>query len=215
MDNFFIESTVGRGTTIVAKKWLNKEMRGMDFSVFSRPLPGEDVCGDAYFIKRYSSFVVFAVIDALGHGREANKVALDLLRILEADYRESLHNVIELAHKKLAYSRGAAMAICRVDSKGKKLEHISIGNVETRVYGTPEPVRPFCFNGTLGMAMESSRVIEYPYFEGSTIVMFSDGITGRFDLDMSRLNKTPQEIAAFIFQNFVRNTDDATILVGR
>jgi len=215
MDNFLIESVVGGGTTIVAKKWLKNETRGMDFSVFSRPLRGEMACGDAYFIKRFSSCVTFGIIDALGHGEEANRVALMALETLEANYRELLQRIIELAHKKLVSSRGAAIALCRIDFKKKKMEHIAIGNVETRVYGPLQPVRPFCFNGTLGMAMESSRVFEYPYTEGAVIVMFSDGIGGRFDLDSYQLAKTPQEIAAFIFKEYARGTDDATVLVGR
>jgi len=216
MDDFSIESSVDRGTTIVARKCLRREiLKGMDFSVFSKPRQDEDVSGDAYFIKRFSSSVIFSIVDALGHGKEANKTALNVLEILEANYREPLHRIIELTHKNLISSRGAAMALCKIDFKAKRLEHVSIGNVETRVYGTAEPVRPICYNGTLGMAMENYRVIDYPYVEGSTIVMFSDGISGRFDLDPSMLRKTPQEISYYIFDVYKRNIDDATVLVGK
>lgn len=216
MDEFSIESEIDKGTTVVARKWLLKDtLPGMKFSIFSRPKIGEDVSGDAYFIKRFSVYVTFGILDVLGHGREAHDIALNILKILEDNYAEPLNKIIDVCHQGLRHTRGAAMALCRVDFKEKKFEHIAIGNVETRVYGTPEPIRPFFFNGTLGMNMESYRVIEHPYTEGMTIIMFSDGISGRFDLSQQMLSKTPQEIAKFIFDNYARDTDDATVLVGR
>src|SRR3989304_2235020 len=72
MDEFSIESEIDKGTTVAARKWLLKDaLPGLNFSIFSKPKMGEDVSGDAYFIKRFSSNVVFGVIDVLGHGREA------------------------------------------------------------------------------------------------------------------------------------------------
>ena len=216
MDEFSIESEIDKGTKVVARKWLQKDAsKGLEFSIVSRPRLGEDVSGDAYLIKRFSSSLIFGVIDVLGHGREAHDVALKILKILEDNYSEPLNKIIDVCHKELKHTRGAAMALCRVDFKEKRLEHVGIGNVETRIYGTTKPIRPFFFNGTLGMAMENYRVIEYPYTEGMTIIMFSDGISGRFDISQQMLSKTPQEIAKFIFDNYARNTDDATVLVGR
>jgi len=216
MDEFLIESEIDKGTTAVARKWLLKDTSpGLEFSIFSRPRIGEDVSGDAYFIKRFSSYVIFGVIDVLGHGSEAHDIALKVLTILEDNNTEPLNKIIDVCHKGLKHTRGAAMALCRVDFKEKKLEHVAIGNVETRIYGTLDPIRPFFFNGTLGMVMENYRVIEYPYTEGMTIAMFSDGISGRFDLSQQMLLKTPQEIAKFIFDNYARDTDDATVLVGK
>jgi len=216
MDEFSIESEIDKGTTVVARKWLLKDASvGLKFSVFSRPKIGEDVSGDAYFIKRFSSYVICGVVDVLGHGSEAHDIALKVLTILEDNNTEPLNKIIDVCHKGLKHTRGAAMALCRVDFKEKKLEHVAIGNVETRIYGTLDPIRPFFFNGTLGMVMENYRVIEYPYTKGTTIVMFSDGISGRFDLSQQMLLKTPQEIAKFIFDNYARDTDDATVLVGK
>lgn len=216
MDEFSIESEVNKGTTVVARKWLPKDtLMGMKFSVFTKPRMGEDVSGDAYFIKRFSYYAIFGIIDVLGHGKEANEIALNILKMLEDNYTQPLNKIIDICHNGLRHTRGAAMALCKVNFKEKKLEHIGIGNVEARVYGTMHPIRPFFFNGTLGMTMEHYRVIEYPYTEGMTIIMFSDGISGRFDLTPQMLSKTPQEIAKFIFDNYARDTDDATVLVGR
>lgn len=138
MDEFSIESQAGKGTTVVARKWLLKDAsQGMKFSVFARPRIGEDVSGDAYFIKRFSSYVIFSVIDVLGHGRDAHDVALSVLKILEDNYTEPLAKIIDICHTGLRHTRGAAMALCRVNFKLKKFEHVGIGNVETRVSEPP------------------------------------------------------------------------------
>lgn len=215
MDDFSIEST-RTGTRIVARKWCEPAIQfEMEFSVYSKPKLGEQVSGDAYYIKRFPSSVLVSVIDALGHGREANLTAQKALELLDANCHEALTVIIDRCHKGLQTTRGAAIALCKIDHKGKRIEHIGIGNVETRVYGSPQSVRPFCFNGTLGMSMESSRVIEYPYADGCTVVIYSDGISGHFDLDSARLKETPQELAKYIFDHSAREYDDATVLVGR
>jgi len=217
MDEFSVASETDRGTTVIARKWLSNDVfKGMSFSVLARPRRHEDVSGDAYFIKRTPFSVVFSVIDALGHGREAYEVSRKLLGVLEDTYREPLITIINVCHSEARHTRGAAMALCRVDFAKKKMEHISVGNVETRVYGAPVPVRPWCFNGTLGMAIETCRVIEYPYSEKCLVVMYSDGISGKFELSERQIVAGgPQEIASFIFSNYERGNDDATVLAGR
>lgn len=215
MDEFQIESMVGMGTRVTARKWVSPYPKRMAVSVFSRPKPGENKSGDAYFIKRFSHYAVFSVIDALGHGDEAHKVSQLALGVLDDNYSRPVIDILKLCHLKMINTRGASMSLCRFDFKNKKFEHICIGNVETRIYGSPAPIRPFCFNGTVGMAIESHRVIEYPYAEGITMIMFSDGISGKFDLETQTLNKAPQNIAEFLFNNFSKSSDDATVLVAR
>jgi len=216
MDEFSIQSEHGKGTLVAARKWLPSDfIQKMKVSVFSVPFPGQEVSGDAYFIKHTREGALLVVIDALGHGREAHETALQALEIIENNYTEPLLDLVMLCHKGLMHSRGAAIAFCKIAYAEKIMQHVSVGNVETRVYGSSVLVRPFCFNGTLGAAIRNVKVTEYPYREGSTIVMFSDGISGRFDLKSEMLGMSVQETASFILDNYKRSTDDATVLVGR
>ena len=74
MDEFRIEWTVGRGTTVVMRRdglpampadgWLEWEVRG-------RPLPGEQVSGDTAVVTTSDTLTLLTVIDGLGHGPEA------------------------------------------------------------------------------------------------------------------------------------------------
>ncbi len=216
MDDFALRTGPGAGTEVTACKWLDRQAAPLvRFSVLASPMPGEALSGDAYFIRRFPDVELFGVLDVLGHGPEAHQVALRCLELLEAHCREDLGAIIGACHRGLRHTRGAALALARVDRATTSLEHVSVGNVETRVFHTPRPVRPFCFNGTLGMALESSRPSTYPLAPGAVVVMYSDGLDSRFDVPAHPLGETPQRIAEAIFAGHVRGTDDATLLVGK
>lgn len=214
-DSFNLDSAPGRGTTVTVRKWLAGETgEGMRFSVLSRPKPGEDVNGDSWFIKHLSHAVFFGVIDALGHGREAYLTSLIAMDLVEQHYREPLDSFIVHCHEGLKATRGVAMSVCYIDYPEQTMRHVGIGNVETRIICTSKTISPFCYNGTLGMRMEKYKINTFPYEPGETVVMFSDGISGQFDMP-GGLCRSPQEVAAHIFNNFAREYDDATVLVGQ
>ncbi len=213
-DEFDIESGPA-GTRVAARKWHYRENPPqMAFSVLTRPMPGENLNGDGYFIRQVPHLTVAAIIDGLGHGPEAFVAAEAAQRVLEERYRDPPAVVIEACHRALHSTRGAAISLCRIDLQAGRLEHVGIGNVETRIYGGQEILRPFSFNGTVGMRMERWKVLSYPFSRGMTLVMFSDGISGRFELEPPQLTRSPQEIAAHVF-SFAKPSDDATVLVGR
>lgn len=216
MDDFSIESRIGKGTTVVARKWIQKNpSQKMKFSVMAKPKQGEDVSGDAYFIKETESFVFIGMIDVLGHGEDAHEVAIRAYELLENNYMEPLLDVLQLCHRELQHTRGLALAVCKIIFKNKKLEHISIGNIETRIFGETKKSRPFCFNGTVGAVMEKISISEYPFSEGDTIIMFTDGISGKFKISKEMLGGTLHDIASYIFDNYSMDYDDATVLVGK
>lgn len=217
MDEFAIQTGPGTGTVITVRKWIKKQSGAiLKFSVLATPFPGEQVSGDGYFIKHFPDYDLFGVIDALGHGSAAHAVTQGCLEILERHCREDLFEIVTKCHQGMRNTRGAAMALARVARGGRKLEHISVGNVDTRVYNSPRPARPFCFNGTLGMALEHGcRPQEYAIARGAIIVMCSDGIASRFGVPSELFGDSPQRIAESIFSGYVRGTDDATVLVGK
>lgn len=213
-DEFDLQSAEGSATFIRIRKWMKSDYRSqIRCSVLSKPKFGERVSGDAYFFKHLPSVAVFSVIDALGHGFHAHEVAMHAISVLENNYRLPLSEIAERCHHKLRNTRGCAAAFGRIDFKTFKFQHIGVGNVETRVYRTPTQLRPSCTNGIFGTVIENIHVEEYPYNKGACIVMFSDGISGKFELDAALLRKTAQEISNFIFSNYAKNHDDATVLV--
>jgi len=222
MDEFQIRSNIGEGTLVTTRKWVKPEMpyipvSELDLSVFSRPVPGQRFNGDAYFVKRYEDKITFAVIDGLGHGQAAQEAAQAAVDCLENYYRRPFAEIFQLCHQRLKRTRGAAISLCRISLKDRVMTHAGIGNVQTRVYSSEKAPAPFCMNGTLGVAMRTVKVDDYPLLENNTIIMFSDGISGRFSPDNIHgfLSLEPQRLAKRIMDNHAKDNDDATIIVGR
>ena len=222
MDEFEIRSNKGEGTCVTARKWVQEKSPQSPFprfrlSVLSRPFPGLKHNGDAYFVKRYDSTVIFSAIDGLEHGPEAQEASLLAVECLQNFYRRPFEEIFRLCHKRLKGSRGAAMALCRINFRNMTMTHAGVGNVTTRIYAREPTPNPFFVNGTVGVTIPDIRVEEYPFDEGSTLVMFTDGISGRFTPtefpDFFTLS--PQVLARALLDKLGRANDDATIIVGR
>ncbi|HVF26775.1 MAG TPA: ATP-binding protein [Pyrinomonadaceae bacterium] len=213
------------GTIILARKWVaasgprhrRQTALAGRAGVWSRPRPGEDANGDAYFVGRHAGSTLLAVVDGLGHGRGAEAASRAALDLLEAWRGESLDDVFHAVHDALRATRGGVMGACVVDHHGETFHYAGVGNVEVRVFDAPQPIRPVSVNGTLGARLSGVRVWSYPWAEGATIVMATDGISATWDIASypRLLGKSPQLLAGVLLRDYGRTSDDATVLVAR
>jgi hypothetical protein len=120
-------------------------------------------------------------------------------------------------HDALRATRGAVMGAAVIDCPNKRFHYAGVGNVAVRVFGAPEPINPISANGTLGARLGNVRVWSYPWAEGATIVMASDGLSASWEIGSypGLLNRSPQLLAGILMRDYGRNADDATVLVAR
>jgi anti-sigma regulatory factor (Ser/Thr protein kinase) len=215
------------GTAILGRKWVTpleeeqerERVRRVTRHVgaWSRPRPGEDINGDAYFISRHEGKTLLAVVDGLGHGRGAYEAASAAVEILEHWRGETLDELIYGVHDALRATRGAVMGAVVLDPAHGSFTYAGVGNVEVRVLGAAEPARPIPTNGTLGARLSQVRVWPHRWTEGTTLVIASDGISATWDASAypGLVAKTPQLLAGVLLRDFSRNSDDATVLVYR
>jgi len=189
----------------------------MRFGVVNRSVKGETVCGDAYFIREFENRFLIAVIDGLGHGTAAAEASFKAVEYLKVNYDRSLTEIIRGCHKELKDTRGAVMGIALIDPGRSVLRYAGVGNIEIRVMGR-SVVRPAPVNGIVGYNLRKVREEEFPYTRGDLIILHSDGISGKFDLNIyppEFLGQHPQVIAERIAAGFGRERDDLTIVVAR
>lgn len=212
------------GTAMVARKWAAKESwtpamidEVRRIGVWSRPHPGEDINGDAYFIRRCGGLTLFAIIDGLGHGDGAKQATDAALESLDEWAGEPLDEVIQTAHQALHATRGAVIGAVIIDSEGGHFHYAGVGNVLVRVFNTPEPITPISSNGTLGSRLGNVRVWSHRWAEGATLVMASDGLSTTWDIASypGLLKRSPQILAGILMRDYARGADDATVLVAR
>jgi len=212
------------GTAMLARKWLNNEkaetpasVEAERYGVWSRPHPGEEANGDAYFIGERGGRTLLAVIDGLGHGPGAKQAADVVIDHLEEWTGEPLDEVLPALHDSLRATRGAVIGAAIIDKAGGRFHYAGIGNIMVRVYGAPERVSPISANGTLGARLGQVRVWTYPWAEGATLIMASDGVSASWDIEAypGVLKQSPQLLAGIMMRDYGRDNDDATVLVAR
>lgn len=157
-----------------------------------------------------------SVIDGLGHGgpaAEAAGLACDYLAVAPPD---DLTYLLRGCHRRLQGTRGAAMAIARIDLAAQRVAYAGVGNIEARLIGRTT-TRPISYNGIVGAVLPNFRVFDYPFGAGDWFIMHSDGISARFDLthypDLT--DQPAQLLADALARDWARKHDDATIVVGR
>lgn len=174
-----------------------------------RPADGEVASGDAVVVRSVPGVTLLAVIDVLGHGHEAGKVAARATRYLErVDITRALALVTGL-HDELRGTRGAAVTVCVL--RGFELDACGVGNVEARVVGSRCPLvsTPGIVGGRVGTLRESVGRLA----RTDRLLCWSDGISTRVEPDSVR-HLGPADACAQIMTLHRRRYDDASVVVA-
>ncbi|MGV3620796.1 MAG: SpoIIE family protein phosphatase [Archangium sp.] len=177
----------------------------------SRPLEGSSACGDVVVEEHAGDWHLFAVVDALGHGLEAEASARLASEAIALSRGKPLPEVFEAVHRALRGRRGVVMSAILVD--GAQASFAGIGNVEIF---TPEGVaRPVTLAGTLGGGAYRFRSFALTLWPGQRWVLASDGVkTREASAMLARLRREPpQAVAAAILGQATRVHDDASLLI--
>jgi anti-sigma regulatory factor (Ser/Thr protein kinase) len=242
MDEFHIESEPGKYTTVSCLKWDNPprgsgtrhflkhaevsiencdadasdNAMSLEYSFFGRPCVGQHVSGDLAVVETRDKQIMLAVVDGLGHGPEAHQVSMRIRDYLISHWSEDVVGTMRKLHDKLRGSIGAVVGMAVIDTHSGLVRYTGIGNTAYRVFGSRN-VRMVSTAGNLGHQIRSPQVQTHTLTEDDVIVMYSDGIKDRFDLeDYPQLRyQKADTIARNIVDRFSKPHDDAICLVLR
>ena len=179
---------------------------------------GQEVCGDSWGAEQSAEVSTIMVADGLGHGYEASTASLEAVRILHDHAELSPQLLLERTHQALRSSRGAAVAVARIDHFHRKLTFSGVGNIMAQVYSGSQPGQHLVsVNGTAGHQTQRLREFAYPWPESGMLVLSSDGLA----TSMSLLSQPalafcdPSLIAGVLYRDFARGHDDATVVVAK
>ena len=205
-------------------KPLDKRLLPFSIGAISLPIKGEIVCGDAWAVAYPASSPatgLFLLVDGLGHGIGAHEAARKATEIFYQNSDQSLLVIFDKIHTGLKKSRGAAMAIAKINLATQELHYVGVGNIiGVIVTGQGEEEKKqnlVSHNGIVGYHLNRSREYSYVFPEDATLIMHSDGLTSRWqnNKNMQLSMRLPGLIAGMLYRDFQRDTDDATILVAR
>ncbi|WP_028981388.1 ATP-binding protein [Sporocytophaga myxococcoides] len=181
----------------------------------------ETVCGDQWHYVTDDNGLSLAVIDGLGHGKEANEAAVEAINIYKENIKsETPDFIVDKIHSGLKKTRGAVGLIIHADNQKKNMIHCGVGNIGCKVisnYSMENAKSLILFNGILGLNVKRMNSTINIWDNTKTMVVHSDGLTSRWDLHKypGILNRHPTIIAAVLYRDFNRRTDDITVVVAR
>ncbi|MCC6203133.1 MAG: SpoIIE family protein phosphatase [Gammaproteobacteria bacterium] len=178
---------------------------------------GESQSGDAWLQQDFDGGSLAAVIDAVGHGAEAARIAALAKGTLLAAAAERPEALLRLCHSRLRRTRGAAIGVVRFDWPRKTLTWVGIGSI-TAILLSKEP-RPagrvktlLVKGGSIGDSLPVLRPSIEPVAVNDRLVLATDGIHSSF-ADSLSTTAAPQELADWILKKHASRRDDALVVV--
>jgi anti-sigma regulatory factor (Ser/Thr protein kinase) len=223
-DGFAVFSSPGLGTVLRARLDRLPPGRadgdaGIALGVVGIPAPGEEVCGDAWATTERDGRRFVLLVDGLGHGEQAARAAEEAVRVFRAHEAQEPAHIVESIHASLRSTRGAALAIARLDRDERQIHYAGVGNISgvIRDWRTGARTSMISQSGTVGYAIRKVQTYQYAWNDDSLLLMHSDGLATHWDLDRfpGLLQMHPSLIAGVLYRDYRRGRDDVTVLTAR
>jgi len=188
----------------------------IDVASFARPCLGERVSGDTVVIEHRDEILFLAIVDALGHGSQANAVANQAEQFLRNGWSCDVLDTMHRLHSALKGTIGAAAGLCVVDRATREVRYAGVGNTVLRTFGS-QATRLISADGIIGSRFRTPAVQAAPLNESSIILLYTDGVSDRFDVEQypQIIYHSASAIARKIVASFGKPYDDATCMAMR
>jgi len=220
--DFSVFSVAGKGTVILSRVWVPSLVAPhatgpaprFAYAAVCLAAPGEDVSGDAWQIRVSGDTARVAMADGLGHGPLAAEAAGVAIAAFEGS-TGSPAQVLEQAHAQMRSTRGAAMAVARLDASAGTLDFAGAGNIAGRVISGVADRSLMSQNGTIGLQIRKMQDLAIAWPAHALVILHSDGLTSRWKLDEAPglIQCDPAVIAGWLIREHTRGQDDVTVLV--
>jgi anti-sigma regulatory factor (Ser/Thr protein kinase) len=218
-------SVPGKGTGILARWWNGAHSAasastsgGFLVSAVNVPKTGEEASGDAWATVQSGDQLTVLLADGLGHGMEAHLAASQAVRMLRENPHLAPQALIERCNLALRSTRGAAVAVARIDRAYEKLTFAGVGNISAKIYCAERASQHLVsVNGTAGHHTEKLREFSYPWPVDGVLQMHSDGLSSGAGVEAypGLAARDPALIAGVLYRDFGRGRDDATVVVAK
>ena len=159
------------------------------------------------------------MVDGLGHGAPAALAAAEAVRIFQGHRSHEPAEIVESTHRAIRGTRGAALAIARLDLAKGTVRYAGVGNICGIVLDrkNAETTSMVSHNGTVGYVIRKIQSYDYAWNEDSLLLMHSDGLATHWNVDRypGICQRHPSLLAGLLYRDHKRGRDDVTVLVAR
>jgi hypothetical protein len=207
-----------RGTVVLARLCTRELATAPSFrwGAVNVPRGGDGVSGDGWSVADQDTGIAVLLVDGLGHGEGAHEASQISLTVFSRRPPTDLPEFICRVHKALGPGRGAVLGVCAIDAAADRLTYAGVGNISARLLTGESSRMLLNREGTLGthVPLLDVDVNALDWSPGAILVLASDGVRSHWSLDAypQLLQHDPTVVAATLYRDHVRTTDDATVL---
>ena len=214
---FDIYSQVDVGTVLAAAVFAGEGRPSPWVAGLSRPMPGEEVCGDGYAARTVEGRRQLMLCDGLGHGPLAAVSAQAAIAEFLAAPAGGPAAVLDHIHRRIQHTRGVVGAVAEFEPGGGVLRFAGVGNIAGSVADADKRRAMVSLPGILGQQRREAREFSYPLPAKALVVLHSDGLTDRWNLGAypGLVTQAPVVVAATLLRDAAKRRDDASVLVAR
>jgi Stage II sporulation protein E (SpoIIE) len=120
-------------------------------------------------------------------------------------------------HDALRGSRGAAVAVARIDRGRGVATYAGVGNIAGAIVADGVGRHLVSGNGIAGHDVGRINEFSYPWAEGALLIMHSDGLGSRWQIERypGLFDRHPALVAGVLYRDWSRGRDDVTVVAVR
>jgi anti-sigma regulatory factor (Ser/Thr protein kinase) len=205
-------------TVVKAAKTREKKRSDLEVMAICVPKPPEDVCGDAYYVKRSKDYIKIFLGDGLGHGERAHEAVLKAIEVVETTEENDPVEIIRQMHSHVRKTRGLVASVAVLNLRVREWRICGVGNIVTRLYGGILFKHYMAYNGIVGLNIPGTmNETVIPAEKNQQLIMCTDGLRTRWDVAKypSILKHDGMLLAAALYKDFNRRTDDSSVFIGK
>lgn len=234
-DDFSIQSEVGFGTSVYARKRIYSQRDNailinssgakkdsicvtsapsFEVGLCNRPITGGYVSGDTVLTVEFDRFILLSVVDVSGHGEKAHDLSQIISDYIRKFPSEDLINLMTEIHKILVGSLGAAIGLLLIDIELQAFRYLGVGNTgANRLVG--DPWKGISRDGVIGQRLPGLYPQAGFLKNGDIFCMWSDGISDHTCGNFVKNNgyKPAQVIANNLVNESGKQHDDASCII--
>ncbi|MBU9723808.1 MULTISPECIES: SpoIIE family protein phosphatase [Bacillaceae] len=192
-------------------------LNGIKISAYKAAKKGNWCSGDSYFITRTDQYILCAVVDGLGSGEEAMEASTAVIDVIKTDHSRDVSELMEQCNRVLSQTRGAVLAILKINTDDKEVIYSNVGNIGCVFYCKSGQLnRPIPSRGYLSGRKLKIKVQRLPYEEEMAFVMYTDGFSfnPKFHSLFNGIDNPKDTMQQLVDEMEITN-DDTTLLVGK
>ncbi len=226
-DEFDLYSHTGVGTVVVSRIFKVAKPSPLalgslyEVGAVMVPKPSEIECGDGYAVVEKGYDLYLMAIDGLGHGPQAHEAAKQVAEAFRQAPGPDPAGALRNIHEAVRRTRGAVGFLTHI-ADSRRLSYCGVGNIAGKLFSTEggslgnSYKNIISYNGIIGHNIPNSlHNQQLEWSRNKLLVLHSDGLKSRWDLSKyPNLHRHhASTIAAVIYRDFSRHTDDALVLV--